>query len=63
MGPDWKARDLWRSCSTKRRYAHEGQVRREAHARGLRFYKCRHCEGWHLTSQSRGQDPDEGNRG
>lgn len=61
MKPAWEARDLWRSCTAKRRYAHEGQARCEAHARGLRFYKCRHCDGFHLTSQERGRDPGEGN--
>ena len=49
---DPKAYRIWRGCARKvNRYKHEGQAKREAHARGLGTYKCRYCGNWHLTSK------------
>lgn len=49
---DWKAWALYRSCGRKRIYRHEGQARREAHKRGMHWYACKHCDGFHLTKRS-----------
>ena len=50
MQTDWKAWKMWKGCSRKAKYAHEGQARREAHKRGMRAYRCKYCDGFHLTS-------------
>lgn len=49
---DWLAYRMWRSCTEKRKYSHEGQARREAHKQKQRAYRCKYCDGWHLTSQN-----------
>lgn len=49
---DWAAYDMWRSCSSKRRYRHKGQAWRIASRLNQRAYKCRYCEGYHTTSQT-----------
>lgn len=52
------AREL-RSCASKRRYPSQDAAIAAAiaavHARGgsLRWYRCRFCGGWHLTSKPR----------
>lgn len=51
VGMTWAAWKKTRTCTQKRRYDHEGQARREAHQRGLAYYKCTVCDGWHLTSR------------
>jgi hypothetical protein len=50
----------WQACRRKVRYdsrnqARHGASRTSAHHRkkGLHVYQCRHCDGWHLTSQER----------
>ena len=45
-----------KACASKNRYASAAEAREavrlcEEHGtRGLRIYKCRYCNGWHLTS-------------
>lgn len=41
--PGWEE---WRSCKSKCRY-----VERPVPSAGLRVYRCKFCEGWHLTSK------------
>lgn len=48
---NWLAYRMWRSCSEKRKYDHEGQANREAFKQHMRAYKCKYCSGWHLTSK------------
>jgi len=49
---------MWRSCTFKRRYKHEGQARREAFKRGQRAYACSLCGNYHLTKMP-GRQPGE----
>lgn len=46
----WKE---YRSCRSKKRYAHMGHVRRVAHQGQMRWYQCEHCDGFHLTTTER----------
>ena len=52
--------NLWRECSKKRRYRSESEaqkaIQKAYHNRPdtkLRKYRCRFCNGWHLTSKTR----------
>jgi hypothetical protein len=52
--------NLWRECAKKRRYRSESEAQKAIqnanHNRPdtrLRKYRCRFCNGWHLTSKIR----------
>lgn len=52
---DWEAWRMWKGCSRKVKFHHEGQARRAGHKVNQRAYRCAYCDGWHLTSQSGGR--------
>lgn len=53
MKPHWDAWKMWKSCSRKKKYAHEGQARRAAHEQNQRAYRCKYCDGPPYDKQSR----------
>lgn len=51
-----KSHQAWvrrRSCTSKKRYQHQGQAQRAAEHVGINAYPCNYCHGWHLTSKPR----------
>lgn len=53
---DKRFSDLYR-CALKKKYNSEKGVRQAAFHYEQRYYECDRCNGWHLTSQSRGIKP------
>lgn len=49
-GQDWKPYLRWKACTNKTKFNHLGHVRRRAHELGMDWYKCKFCDGYHLTS-------------
>ena len=43
--------DRQRSCEGKVKHETEWQAASEAKEKGLSWYRCRWCGGWHLTSR------------
>jgi hypothetical protein len=41
------------ACANKKRYATEEEAEFEAEIRYIRYYYCKYCRGYHLTSKDR----------
>lgn len=42
---------MWRACGRKKlSFEHEGQARSEAYHRKMKYYACRHCGRFHLST-------------
>lgn len=59
-GMCWRKWKEYRSCKSKVRYAHMGQVRREASARRMDWYQCEHCGGFHIATPTLHPEGAEG---
>lgn len=51
LSPEEAAEAKRRMCTSKTRYALKGEAERIARERGIGFYNCQVCGGWHLTSR------------
>lgn len=62
-----KKRSITRMCASKKRFKSIDQVKRSRSnirknsGTNLRYYKCKWCQGWHLTNDNK-EDKDERKR-
>lgn len=47
---DW---ERWQTCTRKKRFPEEPKFGEDYTTGWMRHYRCRFCEGWHLTSKPR----------